>query len=125
MAEIVWPVIGIAHGAIDPHGNIELGAFGIERIIAAVARRDLAAQGADIEPMNALLAYQPFEFAHRTHAVVRAEDTQRHEAVREGTHRFRHGGIWRIQQHRPRDAEPVQAGDEIRQAHALNIGRAG
>src|SRR3984893_491789 len=82
VAEIVGAIIGIIHRRIDADRDIELDAFGIKRIVAPVARREIIVQGGYTQAVQATLLDEMLELAHAAHPVERADRRQREKALR-------------------------------------------
>ena len=72
VADVVGAIVGIGHRRVDADGDVELDAFGIERIVASVGGGETVVEGDDAEAADIVLAHQALEVAHTGHAVERA-----------------------------------------------------
>ena len=73
MAEIVRPVGRVVHVGVDADRDVELDAFRVQRVIAAVAGGNHVVQRGYPQRAEAAFLHQPHQFAHAAHAVMRAD----------------------------------------------------
>ena len=113
VAEIVGPIVGVVHRRIDAHRHVEFDAFGVERIIAPVARREIVVERGDAQAVQLALLDQMLELAHAAHAVERADRGQREEAVGIFLHDVGQHVVVDAPEHRHLGALAIELGDEL------------
>jgi hypothetical protein len=75
---------------LQAEGDAELGALGVEPVVAAVVGREVPEPGQDAQRPEAELAHAAPELAHRVHRAVEIDRADAHQAARVGTHVCRH-----------------------------------
>src|SRR5882724_1302274 len=107
MPEVVGPVVGVVHRGVDAHRDAQLGRLGVERVVAAVARRKAVDQRGDAEGAEALLAHQALELAHPAHALVLddADPGQPEEPAGKPPQELPGLGVGQAERHGAHDAE--------------------
>ena len=121
MAKVVWPVVGVVHVGVDAHRDVQLHAFRVERVVAAVAGRNHVVERRNPHRPKTAFLHQAHQLAHAAHAVVRADRRQPDEALgilRENVADELVAGA----QHADLDAGAIHQGDEGGNRHAVLLG---